>query len=86
MYKRLRGKFVEFITSEDGKVGVKTPLSLGLVGGGLLLMQTVLPFTAKAGFECLSDDNCPSDEVCYFWCKKVSGVCQGDWHSKCVSA
>ena len=85
MYKRLRQKLVEFISSEDGKVGVKTSLSLGLVGGGILLMQTMFPSPAKAGFECFSNDECGDDEFCYFWCEEVGGVCYGNWHSKCVS-
>lgn len=86
MLNRIRSKITEFINSEEGKVGVNTSLSLGLVGGGLLLMQTMLPSAAKADFKCLNDGDCANDEVCYFWCKKVSGVCHGDWHSKCVDA
>ena len=86
MYKRLRSKIIDFINLEEGKIGVKTFLSHGLVGGGLLLMQMMFSSTAKASFECISDDYCADDEVCYFWCEEVEGVCYGDWHSKCVSA
>ena len=86
MFNRIRSKIAEFINSEEGKVGVKTSLSLGLVGGGLLLMQTMFPSTAKADFKCWNDGDCANDEVCYFWCEKVSGVCNGNWHSKCVDA
>ena len=86
MNKKLRSKIMEFINSEEGKVGVKTSLTFGLVGVGLLLMQTIFPSVAKAQFECFSGDECPDDEVCHFWCKKISGVCQGDWHSRCVDA
>ena len=81
MYKRLLDKVVDFIKSEEGKVGVKTSLSLGLVGGGVLLMQTVFPSTANASLECLTDDDCTGDEGCYFW--------QDDdyeYHSKCIDA
>ena len=85
MLDRLRSKITEFINCEEGKVGIKTSLSLGLVGGGLLLMQTIFPSAAKAHFECLSNNDCPDDEVCKFWCEKVNGVCTGKWHSKCVS-
>ena len=86
MNKKLRSKIMEFINSEEGKVGVKTSLTFGLVGVGLLLMQTIFPSVAKAQFECFSNDDCAGDEVCHFWCKKISGVCQGDWHSQCVDA
>lgn len=79
MYKRLRERFVEFINSEEGKVGVKTSLSLGLVGGGILLMQTMFPAAAEVHFECFSDDECANDEYCYFWQDD-----QGEYHSECV--
>lgn len=78
MYKRLRDKFVEFINSEEGKVGVKTSSSLGLVGGGILLMQTMFP-AAGVHFECFSDDECLDGEYCEFWMDE-----QGEYHSECV--
>ena len=78
MYKRLRERFVEFINSEEGKVGVKTSLSLGLVGGGVLLMQTVFPAAAEEHFLCFSDDDCANDESCRFWQDD-----QGEYHSDC---
>ena len=78
MYKRLRDKFVEFINSEEGKEGVKTSLSLGLVGGGILLMQTTFPATAEIHFECFDHSECAEDEVCEFWQEN-----DGTWHSQC---
>lgn len=78
MFRILREKIVEFISSEDGKVGVKTSLSLGLVGGGLLLMQTLLPSAAKAEFKCFNDDDCTDDEKCVFWQDEFEA-----WHSEC---
>ncbi len=80
MYKRLRNKISEFINSEEGKVGVKTSLSFGLVGGGLLLMQTMFPLAAKAGYECWSNDNCADDEKCVFFQDEYTG----EWYSECV--
>ncbi|MYF54561.1 hypothetical protein F4225_02055 [Candidatus Poribacteria bacterium] len=78
MFSQLRDRIIEFINSEDGKVGVKTSLSLGLVGGGLLLMQTMFPSAAKADFECFNDSDCADDEICDFW-KDESD----NWHSEC---
>ena len=78
MFSQLRDRIIEFINSEDGKVGVKTSLSLGLVGGGLLLMQTMFPSAAKADFECFSDSECEDDEICHFWKDKYD-----NWHSEC---
>lgn len=66
MYKKLRDKVTEFINSEDGKVGVKTSLSLGLVGGGLLLMQSMFPSAAKADNECWVNDDCAEGETCVY--------------------
>ena len=42
MKKNLRGKIREYIQSEDGKVGVKTPLTLGVAAGGLLLAHAIV--------------------------------------------
>ena len=86
MNKNLRSKISEFINSEEGKVGVKTSLTFGLVGVGLLLMQTIFPSVAKANFECFSNDDCAERRSCVFWCEKISGICEGNWHSKCVSS
>ena len=82
MNKNLRSKIMEFINSEEGKVGVKTSLTFGLVGVGLLLMQTIFPSVAKANFECWNDDECADGEVCVFWQDEYLG----NWHSKCVDA
>ena len=37
MKNNLRGKIREFIASEEGKVGVKGPLTLGVATGSVLL-------------------------------------------------
>ena len=39
MKTNLRGKIREFIQSEEGKVGIKSPLTLGVVTGSLLLAR-----------------------------------------------
>ena len=80
MYKKIRDKVVEFIESEEGKVGIKTSLSLGLVGGSLILMQTMLP-SAEADIECWTDDDCKCNKECLFW-QDDNSV----YHSRCVDA
>ena len=72
---------MEFISSEEGKVGVKTSLTFGLVGVGLLLMQTIFPSVAKAYFECWNHDECADGEYCAFWQDKY-----GYYHSECRSS
>ena len=66
MKKNLRGKIREYIASEDGKVGVKSPLTLGVAAGGLLLAHAIVG-TPKAEAEwCVGagGDNCPDGYTC----------------------
>ena len=42
MKTNLRGKIRDFIQSEEGKVGVKAPLTLGVATGGILLAQAII--------------------------------------------
>ena len=42
MKTNLRGKIREFIQSEEGKVGVKSSLTLGVAAGSILLAQAVV--------------------------------------------
>ena len=51
MKKNLRGKIREFVHSEDGKVGVKSPLTLGAAVGSVLLAQAIVATPVEAG-EC----------------------------------
>ena len=45
MKANLRGKIREFLASEEGKVGIKSPLSLGVVGGSFLANASNVYFT-----------------------------------------
>ena len=40
--KNLKSKIRDFLNSEEGRVGVKTPLALGVTTGGLMLAQTII--------------------------------------------
>ncbi|MCY3722140.1 MAG: hypothetical protein OXG97_07950 [Candidatus Poribacteria bacterium] len=51
MKKNLRGKIREFVQSEEGKVGVKSPLTLGAAVGSVLLAQAIVATPVEAG-EC----------------------------------
>ena len=70
MKKNLRGKIREYIQSEDGKVGVKTPLTLGVAAGGLLLAHAIVGTpNAEAAGECrnpekIGFDECPEEHTC----------------------
>ena len=84
MTKNLRTKINDFIFSEEGRVGVKSPLTLGFVGGGMLLAQAILPSPTEAHLVCWYDYECASDEVCHYWCEESVGTCTGIWHSECM--
>ena len=65
MKTNLRGKIREFVQSEEGKVGIKSPLTLGVATGGILLAHAVVgtPQTEAAG--CMEDWECGPGKKCY---------------------
>ena len=64
MKKNLRGKIREFIHSEEGKVGVKSPLTLGAAMGSVLLAQAVVGPTAQAVVTCNGPNDCQPGGDC----------------------
>ena len=64
MKKNLRGKIREFAQSEEGKVGVKSPLTLGAAVGSVLLAQTIIGAPRAEAWECMNDDQCPFPHHC----------------------
>lgn len=85
MKSNLRDRFRDFLASEEGRVGAKTPLTLGVTAGSLLVGQSMLTPTADAHFNC-NPGGCPDEQVCLFWCDDWSPFagCLGEWHSDCV--
>ena len=79
MKKNLRGKIREYIASEDGKVGVKSPLTLGVAAGGLLLAQAIVGTPkAEAGWcQGLGHEECPMNYSCQGPWVEVNGEWQG---------
>lgn len=64
MKANLRGRIREFLTSEEGKVSAKAPLSLGVVSGSFWLAQVVFTSPVSANAYCDSDCN-----DCLIWCQ-----------------
>ena len=58
MKKNLRGKIREFVQSEEGKVGVKSPLTLGAAVGSVLLAQAIVGAPRAEAWECMDNDDC----------------------------
>ncbi len=75
MKNNLRGKIREFLASEDGKVSVKAPLTLGVATGSVLLANTIVgTMPAEAGSPCDDDDDC--NAYAPFNCLEEHGSCE----------
>ena len=87
MKKNIRSKIRGFLKSEEGRVGAKSPLTLGVASTGLLLAQTIATPSVHAHIECIPQDpgaDCADGEVCKVWCDKWDlGTCSGTWHAHC---
>jgi hypothetical protein len=59
MKTNLRGKIREFVQSEEGKVGIKSPLTLGVAAGSMLLAHAIIGTPRTEAWECMDDDDCP---------------------------
>ena len=64
MKKNLRGKIREFVQSEEGKVGVKSPLTLGAAVGSVLLAQAIVGTPEADAWMCQFNNHCPDGMVC----------------------
>lgn len=68
MKNSMQNRIREFLASEEGKVGVKAPLTLGVATGSILLAQTIIATNAEAG-PCVKHDDCYHTDKC------VNGNC-----------
>ena len=64
MKNSLRGRIREFMQSEEGKVGVKSPLTLGVATGSILLAQTIVSTPQADAQWCGLGVPCPDNQVC----------------------
>ena len=86
MKNNIRSKISEFLKSEDGRVGAKSPLALGVASASLLLAQAMVTPSAQAHMKCYPwADDCAEGEFCVVWCEGTwnLGTCMGTWHSHC---
>lgn len=92
MNAKLRSKIKQFLKSEEGRVGLKTPLVLGIASGSVLLAQALLPPSAHSydsgKDECYNDFDCDLGEICAEVCSGPieNGTCDGVWMDKCIDA
>ena len=88
MKNNIRSKISEFLKSEDGRVGAKSPLTLGVASASLLLAQAMVTPSAQAHMECYpGGGHCEDDEFCMLWCEGTwnLGTCMGTLHSHCTT-
>ena len=65
MKNSLRGKIREFVGSEEGRVGVKAPLTLGIATGGVLLAQAIIGTPHADAGSCRGDWECRPHQRCH---------------------
>ena len=85
MKNNIRSKISDFLKSEEGRVGVKSPLALGIASASVLLAQAIVTPPVQAHLECTpGGTDCGEDAYCAVWCDQWSlGTCVGSWHSQC---
>ncbi len=71
MKNNLRGKIRDFVQSEEGKVGVKSPLTLGAAVGSVLLAQAIVGTPEADAIPCREHGDCPNRP----WKCHPSGSC-----------
>lgn len=65
MKRNLRGKIRDFVKSEEGKVGVKSPLTLGAAVGSVLLAQAIIGTPHAEAKPCMHNDDCGAGHRCH---------------------
>ncbi|MYB02170.1 hypothetical protein F4X90_21205 [Candidatus Poribacteria bacterium] len=87
MNAKIFDKINHFLKSEEGRVGLKTPMVLGIASGSLLLAQSVLSPSAYAD-ECQFDFECNPGESCEPVCDGTveQGTCTGTLINECVKS
>ncbi len=88
MNAKIRDRIKHFLKFEGGRVGLKTPLALGVAGGSLLVAQAVLSPSAHSSDECYGDSDCNPGKACKRVCTGISvgNMCYGTWERKCVDS
>lgn len=85
MKYNIRSKISDFLKSEEGRVGAKSPLAFGVASASLLLAQAMVAPPSQAHVECSSKSGCPEGEYCADRCDGTwkRGTCMGTLHRHC---
>lgn len=71
MQNSVRDRIQTFLASEEGKVSVKAPLTLGVATGSLLLTQVIIGIPHAEAVPCIDDHDCYQTDRC-----DPDGVCR----------
>jgi len=71
--KNLKSKIRDFLNSEEGRVGVKSPLALGVAAGGLMFAQAMVTTPEAVAQGCTVNADCPGDQQCEIKCAWING-------------
>ena len=85
MKNNVRSKISGFLKSEEGRVGAKSPLTLGVASAGLLLAHAMVTPSVQADIACNPEDPeaCGETMVCKEWCAHWDfGTCL-QWEAHC---
>ena len=65
MKKNVRSRIRHFLASEEGRTGIKAPLTLGVATGSILLAQAIVGSPKAEAWRCDPPrHNCPDGQVC----------------------
>ena len=81
----IRSKISDFLKSEEGRVGAKSPLVLGVASASVLLAQVMVTPSAEAHTVCGTNEDCPEGYECAYMCNGEwdLGSCMGTLHTHC---
>ena len=85
MKNNVRSKISGFLKSEEGRVGVKSPLTLGIASASVMLVHAMVTPSVQAHLVCdpKAQDDCGETMVCMEWCGHWDqGTCT-DPHAHC---
>ena len=85
MKNNVRSKISGFLKSEEGRVGVKSPLTLGAASASLLLAHAMVTPSVQAHEVCEPEDpdSCGESLVCKEWCAHWSINTCIEWEAHC---
>lgn len=64
MKKNVRGRIRTFLASEEGRVSIKGPLTVGVATGSILMAQMIVGTPESEAWMCKFNKHCGPGQVC----------------------